>query len=413
MKLSAQAHDTTEAAATDTLPRPGPTPPAAPTGIEPLGAPSGPPPLPGRPDAPAGGKKRTGRAGGKGRRLKDLAMFTRQLYVLVASGTPLVQALGALERQVRPGPWRDAIADIRKTIEEGTPLAEAMAAHPDYFDHIYCSLVAAGESGGSLAEMLNRLSRLTRKRIRVRNSIMGALIYPSLLVVVAVAVLTLLMAFMIPRFAELFETLDAPLPDTTKALIALSSFLRSYWWGLLAVVIGGAVAAKMYLSSAAGKRAIDTAVLRTPQLGRIVRNIYTARITRLLGVLLDSQVPVLDALELTRHGTGNVHYAELLTKAHEAVAHGDPISTAFRNSDLISPSVTEAIHSGEQSGQVGALLLNIADFLDEENDVVVRSLTQIIEPVILILMGLLVGFVALSMFMPLFDVTAMTQGGPR
>ncbi len=410
MKLTSQTRQTGGPGATDTLPAPAPAGP--PAGADLFAEPSE-PAAPQAGGAGEGRKKRSGRTGGKGRRLKDLAMFTRQLYVLVASGTPLVQALGALERQVKRGPWQDAILDIRKTIEEGTPLAEAMLAHPDYFDHIYCSLVAAGESGGSLAEMLDRLSKLTRKRIQVRNSIIGALIYPALLVAVALAVLALLMVFMIPRFAELFETLDAPLPGTTKALIGLSEFLRSYWWAVLGALVGGGVAARLYLASPAGKRAVDTIVLRAPQLGRIVRNIYTARITRLLGVLMDSQVPVLEALELTRQGTGNVHYAELLAKAHEAVAHGEPISTAFRSSDLISPSVTEAIHSGEQSGQVGALLLNIADFLDEENDVVVRSLTQIIEPVILILMGLLVGFVALSMFMPLFDVTAMTQGGPR
>jgi len=348
---------------------------------------------------------------GRGKRLKDLAMFTRQLYVLVASGTPLVQSLGALERQVGEGAWQDTIAQIRAAVEEGTPLAEAIQGYPEYFDTVYCSMVAAGEAGGNLPKMLDRLGKLTQSRVQVRNSIIGALVYPAVLVVVAVGVLTALLVFMIPRFAELFETLDAPLPGSTRAMIAISDALRAYWWGILGVAVGLGVGLKLWLGTSAGRRAVDTAVLRLPQVGRIVRNIITARITRLLGVLLDSQVPILEALRLARAGTGNVHYAELMAKAEDAVTHGDPMSSAMRGSDLISPSICEAIHSGEQSGRVGSLLLNIADFLDEENQVVVRSLTNILEPVILILMGLLVGFVAVSMFLPLFDLTAMTGGG--
>ena len=344
-------------------------------------------------------------------RLRDMSMFTRQLHVLVMSGTQLVQALGALRRQVRPGPLRDAIAAIRKSVQEGSPLAEAMAAHPKYFDNVYCSLVAVGESSGNLSAMLDRLARLTQKRIHVRNCIVGALLYPALLVTAATVVLAILLGFVVPRFAMLFKSLDVPLPASTQVLIALSGALLSYWWALLILIVAAVVGLRSWSRSPGGKRTMDTIALKVPRFGAIVQSFATARIARLLGLLLESQVPVLEALKLTRDGVRNVHYAELVARAEEAVSRGETISSAFRQSDLISPSICEAISSGEQSGQVGPLLLNIADFLDEENEVVVRSLTSIMEPVVLILLGFVVAFVALSMFMPLFDLTAMTSGG--
>jgi len=358
----------------------------------------------------AGGapRARGRRRRGRGSRLKNLTMFTRQLYVLVSSGTPLVEALKALERQMTDGAWCAAIADIRLRIEEGSPLAEALRDHGEYFDTIYCSLIAAGESSGNVAAMLERLAKLTQKRAKVRNAIIGALIYPILLTVVAVSVLTLMLAFVVPRFSVLFETLDVPLPGTTKALIGLSDALRNYGWLFLAVLIGGAAGLKMWLRTPAAKSAIDSLAIQVPVFGKIVRNFVTARIARLIGLLQESHVPILEALQLTREGAGNRRYAELIQSAEEAVTRGDPISSAFAQSDLISPTICEALRNGEQSGQVGSLLLNVAEFLDEENEVSMRALTSIIEPFILIFMGLLVGFVAISMFLPLFDLTAMT-----
>jgi len=355
--------------------------------------------------------KRRRRGGGRGRRLRDLAMFTRQLYVLVTSGCPLVDALSTMERQVKEGPWRDAIADIRDRVEEGRPLAEAMERHGQYFDPIYRGLIAAGEAGGALTITLDRLAALSQKQLRVRNSIIGATIYPALLMVVAMGVLGLLLTFVIPRFGELFATLDAPLPPTTKALMWLSEFLRGYWWAVLGVLVTIGLAVRHWLGTPHGRRTVDTIVLRLPQFGRIVRSFITARIARLIGILLEARIPITEALRLSRDAAGNVHYVELIRKAEEIVVAGEPISTAFADERLISPSVYEAVRSGEQSGKVGPLLLNIADFMDEDNEVVVRTLTSILEPVILIVMGILVAFVALSLFTPLFDVTGMMEGG--
>jgi type IV pilus assembly protein PilC len=344
-----------------------------------------------------------------GQRIKKPAVFTRQLCVLISSGTRLMEALGALERQAKPGPWRDTICDLRADVEQGTSLSAAMEAHPDYFDPVYCSLVAAGESSGRLTEMLDHLAALKQKQLRVRNSIVGALIYPSMLMVLATGIFTLLLAFVVPRFETLFDTLDVPLPASTQALVTASEVFRSYWWAALLVLIGSVIAMVAYLRTPNGKRFRDMTILR--YIGNIAQSVATARIVCLLGVLLEGHVPILKALRLIRHAAGNVCYADLVTTAEEQVAKGEPLSLAFSDTKLISPSVYEAIRSGEQSGQIDRLLMNVADFLDDENEVIIRSLTTIIEPVILIVMGILVGLIAVSMFMPLFDLTAMTQGG--
>ena len=362
-----------------------------------------------------GGGARTGagrrrRRLGAGRRLKNMAMFTRQLSVLVASGTPLVQALAALERQTKDVAWRDVVALVRVRVEEGSTLSDAMAEEPKVFDAVTRSLIAAGESGGSFDVMLDRLAVLSRKQLHVRSAIVGALIYPALLICVAFGVLALMLLFVLPRFAGLFETLDVELPPMTQALMTCSEFLRSYWWTLPLAAVAAALGGRSWVRTEPGRRAVDAAVLRLPAVGAVVRSFAVARIARVLGVLLAGKVPLLEALGLARQTVSNYKYVDLVTRAEEAVTRGGNVSTVFAATDLVSPTLCEAIRAGEQSGQIGPLLLNIADFLDEENEVVVKSLTSILEPIILIVLGIVVGVVALSMFMPLFDLTSAAHG---
>lgn len=356
-----------------------------------------------------------GAAAAKGRRgrikLRHVVVFMRQLSVLISTGTTVVEALAALERQAQEEAWRRVVADVRSRVEEGTPLSEALAAHPSCFDPVCRSLVAAGESGGKLDVMLDKLASLLRQQQHVRSTVIGALIYPALLIVVSVSVLGAMLGFVMPRFAGLFQTLDMPLPPTTKALMAISNGLVSYWWGVVPGLAAAVVGLALWLRTEGGRRVLHTFLARAPQIGRITRSFATARIVRLLGVLLQSRVPLLEALELTRQSCTNVLYAELLRRTEDAVTRGDSISTVMSGSDLVHPSVSEAVRNGERSGRVGEVMLNMADFLDEDNTVVIRSLTSILEPVILIVLGLVVGVVALSMFLPLFDLTAMTGGG--
>jgi type II secretory pathway component PulF len=360
--------------------------------------------------APAAGPRRRAR-GGSVKNLQVLALFTRQLYSLIRSGTPLTQGLQALERQIKNPRWQEVVADVRARVERGSPLSEAMSAHPDYFDGIYRSMVAAGESSGKLAALLDRLATLTRKRVHTISTIRGAMTYPIVLAFVAVTALTVLLIFVVPRFAELFQNLGAPIPPTTAILVNLSLGLRAYWWAVLPALAGAVMGFRAYIHSAAGKRVMDRVVLRLPQFGKIVKNFATARIIRLLGILTESHLPVQEILRLTRDSTSNARYVALLDKAAETVGHGGSISSAFRDSDLINASAYEVLHSGEQSGQVGPLLLDLADFLDEENEITLKSLTSILEPIMLVFMAVVVGFVAVSIFLPMFDATGLVSGG--
>jgi len=348
---------------------------------------------------------------GGGQRLKNMAMFSRQLCVLISSGTQLVDALRAVERQVRPGPWREIIVAVRGRVEQGASLSEAMEGHPNYFDSIFRSLVMAGESSGHLREMFDRLAELKRNQLRIRNSVTGALIYPCMLVSVGLTIFAMLLIFVVPRFSMLFATLDVPLPTSTRILVQISATFRQYWWLALLLGAGGIVSLAAYLRGPKGRAFRDTAVLKMPCIGRVVRSFATARVVRLLGLLVQAHVPILEALRLVKDSAGNIRYRDLITKAEDYVARGEPMSLAFSDTELISPSIHEAIRSGEDSGEIDRLLLNVSTFLDEDNEVVIRSLTSIIEPVILIFMGVLVGLISICMFMPLFDLTAMTQGG--
>ena len=351
------------------------------------------------------GQRRRRRAG-SGTRLKQLSTFCKQLYVLIKTGTPIVQALEASERQTRDPNFKQVVSDVRAKVEEGVPLSDAMQTHPEYFDVVTRSLIAAGESAGRLPMMLERIGSLTRKQVQVRANIVGAMIYPSLLICVALSVLMLMMTFVLPRFAGLFEQLDTPLPGSTAILMDISYVLRNFWWAIIggiALFVGGFV---MWQKSPGGKRVRDTFVLRAPILGPIFRNFATAKIARLMGILLDSYLPLLDVLSLVKQASNNQHYEKMLARAEKAVTHGEPMSSAFSDERLINSSVYEALRNGESSGQIAPLMLTVADFMDEENETVVRSLTSILEPVILMLLGLVIGFVAISMFLPLFDLTA-------
>ncbi len=346
---------------------------------------------------------------GKGRRLKNLSMFTRQLSVLVSSGTPLVEALGALERQAKDPGWHDVVCALRARVEEGATLSDAMERRPDIFDAVCRSLIAAGEGGGSFDEMLDRLATLTRKQVQVRSAVIGALIYPALLIVIAVGVLITMLVFVLPQFTGLFATLDVPLPPSTRLLVAVSDVLCRYWFGLPVVAIGLGLGGRAWLATARGRRSLDTLLLALPFTRSIVRSFCTARLTRVLGVLINGRVPLMEALTLCRGTVNNSHFVELIGRAEQAVMRGSSVSATLAESDLVDPSIAEAVRSGEQSGQMGSLLLNISDYLDEENEVIVKSLTSILEPLILIVLGVIVGFIAISMFLPLFDLTAMAQ----
>jgi type II secretory pathway component PulF len=347
----------------------------------------------------------------RGRRPKDLVAFFRQLSILVGTHTPLVQALAAIERQTPEGPWRATIEDLRRRVEEGASLSSAMEAHAGKFDAICRSMVAAGESGGRLDVMLRGLSAMTRQQYHVRRSIIGAMIYPIVLVGVSLGVLVVTLFFVLPQFEGLFQTLGAPLPPTTAMLIDISNLGRSYWWAVLALVAGAVVGACWIARAPGPRRAFDAALVNAPRIGPIMRAFATARIARILGVLLEARIPMLDAVRLAKEGTSNACYAQLLDRAESAISRGESLADILAHSGLVVSSICEALSSGERSGQLGPVLVQVADFLDEDNEVLIKSLMSIIEPVILTFLGLIIGFVAVSMFLPLFDLTSLSGEG--
>jgi type IV pilus assembly protein PilC len=359
------------------------------------------------PAAGAAGPAAMPRRGG----MRDLAIFTKQLYVLASTGSPVPEALAALQRQMRNPAWKAVLADIIERVEEGEALSEAMAVHPGFFDDIYRSLIAAGEASGQLVSMLQRLALLVNKRWRTQSTLRGAMIYPIALTGIAVIVLNLVMLFVVPRFMELFETLEVPLPATTRMLLAASDLAMGYWWLGLLILGGAGFAAWRQLRSPAGRAWRDGVVLRLPVLGKLAQGFAVARIARLLGSLVESNVTLLEALQLTQHAAGNVHYASLLADAEQAVTQGEPVSRSFYEHPLIPEAFYEALRNGERSGKMGPLLVNIADLLDDENETTLKAALSLIEPAILVGLGLLVGAVAVSMFLPLFDLTAMASGG--
>lgn len=350
-------------------------------------------------------------AGGARPNLDRVADFFRQLALLVSTGTPLVDAMDSLRKQISDPAWRAVVDALYTRVEEGTPLSEAMAAFPRQFDGVSRSLVAAGEQGGKLDAMLERLSKLTRQQARIRKTVQGALVYPALLIAISVAVVSAMLGFVLPRFESLFKTLHVPLPITTEWLMAASEFIRSWWWAIGLTLAGAATLVWAYLRTAEGQATRDSLLVRLPQIGRLTRSFATARIARMLGVLLEGKVALLDSLALTRQSMGNTQYVALITKAEESVTRGESVSAALNDPTLINPSVCDAIRSAERSGQIGSVLISVADHLDEDNEMLVKTMTGLLEPIILVVLGLVVGTMAISMFLPLFDLTAAGAGG--
>lgn len=345
-----------------------------------------------------------------GQRLKLTTNLSRQLQVLVSTGTPLSQALYAVERTARANSWKSVISKLRKDVEEGTALSVSMR-QAGVFDPVALSLVSAGESSGNMPLMLSRLADLSRRELKMRTAVLAAMVYPSMLIVLGIGVLLTMLLFVLPRFATLFASLDSPLPATTRWLMLASELLRTQWLALLGALLALILGVGWVVRSGRARAILDRHVLELPMIGDLFKSVMSARISRMLGTLLESKVPLLESLELTRAGCVNREYADLISRAESAVQRGEPLSSVIENSPLIVASVQEAIRNGEHSGQVGLPLCQLADFLDEENDVVLKTVTSIIEPAILIVMGIAVGFIAISIFLPMFDLITAAQGG--
>jgi type IV pilus assembly protein PilC len=339
-------------------------------------------------------------------RQRELTLLARQMSMMLRAGASVVPALQAINEQPGRPAWHALLRDLAEKVEGGGTLSDAMARHPRFFPGPTRGIVAAGEATGTLGEAFQRLSGLLENRQRTRKKVVSALIYPAVLLVMAGSVVTTMTTFVLPRFAQLFDSLGAPLPAITRAMLGTATTLKTWWPLAIGAPLTLIAAAVFWASSAAGRKTIGRAVLRVPLLGRVVASVLLAQLLQLWAALLRSRVPLLEAVTQARSATGNVVFLKLLADIEQAVTEGRSMSGVMKQSRLVPAPVVSAIATGEETGRLGEAVEFVANWLDEENETLITRLTKALEPVILIVMGLVVGGVCISLFLPLFDIAA-------
>ncbi|HEY2456979.1 MAG TPA: type II secretion system F family protein [Candidatus Acidoferrum sp.] len=342
---------------------------------------------------------------GGGVKAKELAIFTRQFSVMIDAGLPLVQCLEILASQQENKTFQKVLTGVRSAVEGGSNLSTAMKQYPKVFDSLYSNMVEAGETGGILDTILQRLSTYIEKNVKLQRAVKSAMVYPVGVLTVAAGVIILLLWKVVPVFATLFAGLGVDLPLPTKIVIGLSNFVGSVF-GLLIVVafVAGLVGLKVWYGTKQGRMAIDTTILHLPVLGLVMRKIAVARFTRTLGTLIASGVPILEGLDITAKTSGNAVIEKALTQVRKSLEEGKSLTEPLRDSNVFPGMVTQMIAVGEQTGAMDAMLQKIADFYEEEVDAAVKDLLTAIEPIMIVFLGVVVGGVVISMYLPLFSL---------
>ena len=334
---------------------------------------------------------------------KLLTQFSRQLSTLQDAGLPILRSLRILEQQQKPGMLRIAVRLVADDVEGGTTLSEAMAKHPKAFDKLYTNMVAAGEAGGVLDVVLRRLAEFMEKSQRLKRRIVGAMIYPAAVITFAVVIVLGLMLFIIPKFKKIFDSFGAELPGITVLMLGMSDWIaKQYGWVyILASPVAIILLFKIVGRSEGGRYALDAVKLKTPVLGKILSKTAVARFTRTLGTLLSAGVPILEAISITRETSGNAVFAKAMVKVHDGIREGEDFAQPLRQARIVEPMVVNMIDVGEETGDLDKMLTKIADTYDEEVETMVAAMVSMLEPVMVITLGVIVGFIVLAIFMPL------------
>ncbi|NNF08150.1 MAG: type II secretion system F family protein [Candidatus Eisenbacteria bacterium] len=348
--------------------------------------------------------------GASGVSTKDLAIFTRQFATMINAGLPLVQCLDILSSQVDNASFKTVLASVMNSVESGSTLAEALRQHPKVFDNLFVNMVEAGEAGGILDVILLRLATYIEKAEALRRKIKGAMTYPVVVLSVAVSTTIFMLLFIIPTFAKIFQDFGANLPLPTQIVLTCSNFLRGYWWVLLGAVVAGIIFYRRYVATESGRRNVDKLMLKIPALGDVIRKGSIARFTRTLGTLISSGVPILDGLEITANTAGNKVIEDAIRATRGSIREGETIAAPLRTSDAFPPMVVQMIAVGEETGALDEMLNKIALFYEDEVNTAVETLTSIIEPVMIVVMGLLVGGMVVAMYMPMFKMVSVVSG---
>ena len=341
--------------------------------------------------------------------MRDIVIFTRQFSTMINSGLPLVQALDILSKQSENKALQAVTRQIVFDVESGHTVADALAKHPKAFSDLYVNMVAAGEAGGILDTILMRLATFMEKNDALVRKVKGAMIYPGVIMSVAAIAISVLLIFVIPVFQSMFASVNLTLPFATRIVIGLSGFLKGYWW---ACGLGGAAAfysLKKYYATSGGQLVIDRALLHFPVLGDVLRKSAVSRFTRTLGTLISSGVSILDGLEITAKTAGNRVIQDAIMASRSSIAGGDTISAPLAKSNVFPPMVISMISVGEQTGGLDEMLAKIADFYDEEVDAAVSGLLALLEPVMIVFLGVVVGGMVVAMYLPIFDMVNAVQ----
>ena len=348
---------------------------------------------------------------GGGVKAKELAIFTRQFSVMIDAGLPLVQCLEILATQQENKTFQKVLTGTRTAVEGGSTLSAAMKQYPKVFDPLYTNMVEAGETGGILDTILQRLSSYIEKNVKLQRAVKSALVYPVGVLTIAAGVITLLLWKVVPIFATLFAGLGVDLPLPTKIVIAMSNFVGSIFGFLILVgVVGAVFAIKVWYGTPVGRMALDTVILKIPVLGVLMRKIAVARFTRTLGTLISSGVPILEGLDITAKTSGNAVIEKALTQVRKSLEEGKSLTEPLKESEVFPGMVTQMIAVGEQTGAMDAMLSKIADFYEEEVDAAVKDLLTALEPIMIVFLGLVVGGVVISMYLPLFSLIGKLSG---
>jgi type IV pilus assembly protein PilC len=332
---------------------------------------------------------------------KQLCTFTRQLSTLQDAGLPILRSLMILEGQSKPGPLKNSLIGVIEDIEGGSTLSEAMAKQPKAFDDLYVNMVKAGEAGGALEVILQRLAEFKERAQSLKRKVIGAMIYPAAVITVAIAIVSGIMIFIIPKFKKIFLGFDVELPDITVMLLNFSDLFATYWWILVISPIAFVLMIKLIKKNKTGAFVIDWIALKIPLMGKILQKSTVARTMRTLGTLIASGVPILEALTIARDTAGNNVFKRAFDNIHSAIREGESIAVPLREARIVDDIVVNMVDVGEETGALDTMMYKVAEVYDEEVAVAVDGLISMLEPIMVVVLGLIVGFIVIALFMPL------------
>jgi type IV pilus assembly protein PilC len=338
---------------------------------------------------------------------KDIVVFTRQFATMIGAGLPLVQCLDILSSQCDNKTFGRLIGEVKMDVESGTTFADALKKHPKVFSSLYCNMVQAGEVGGALDTTLIRLAAQLEKAAKLKSQIKSAMVYPTAIVGVAIIVVSVLLVFVIPIFAKMFTDFGGTLPAPTQFVIGVSEFMQSYIIFIIAAAGGAIYALKRYYATAGGRIQIDTLMLKLPVAGDLIRKISVAQFTRTFGTLLQSGVPIMEGLEIVARIAGNKIVEQAILSARASVGEGKTLSEPLGKTGVFPPMVVQMINVGEATGALDVMLGKIADFYDEEVDAAVGALTALLEPMLMVFLGTVIGFIVIAMYLPIFKMASV------